>query len=81
MKAPSVNIQRLERAFAVEKYGVDTTNLNKEPMACTWRGCNDLLIYSRLRASRAKATDFSMRAGSSRTPPTLMRKKASPFRT
>src|SRR5882724_2433640 len=38
-------------------------------------------VYRRLSARRASATDFSMRAGSSRTPPTLMRTKVFPFRT
>ena len=38
-------------------------------------------FYMRFRARRASAMDFSMRADSSRTPPTLMRKKVLPFKT
>ncbi len=38
----------------------------------------DVAGQRRLRAARASAFDFSMRADSSRMPPTLMRRKASP---
>src|SRR6476469_4395096 len=38
-------------------------------------------VYRRFNARHASATDFLMRADSSRTPPTLMRKKVLPFKT
>lgn len=44
-------------------------------------GVVNAVAYMRLIAMRARALDFSIRTGSSRIPPTLMRKKVSPFRT
>jgi len=39
------------------------------------------VFYMRLIAIRASALDFSIRAGSWRIPPTLMRRKVLPFKT
>jgi hypothetical protein len=77
-----MNIHPLvERKIVKEKCRLAANQLGIKLMINGPRRVEIFPAYRRFRASRASATDFSIRAASSRTPPTLIRKKVLPFNT